>query len=171
VHYTISRRICVCQRYIVLFPKGRPIPVRTHQDHQTQQLRQLPRDKRQQGLRCCTFCTDFLNGHLVPLHTYSYHRRRFQSLSSAAIHTTSGPDVESFMPHNADGTELLNQLGDLPDKHGTNTTNTTDINSNNDDNKDIEERRILDLLTKEVEEDELTNNFGPIYLFIYILTG
>ena len=75
------------------------------------------------------------------------------------------------MPHNADGTELLNQLGDLPDKHGTNTTNTTDINSNNDDNKDIEERRILDLLTKEVEEDELTNNFGPIYLFIYILTG
>jgi len=75
------------------------------------------------------------------------------------------------MPHDADGTELLDQLGDLPDEHGTSTTNTTDINSDDDDDEDVEERRILDLLTEEVEEDELADDFGPACLFIYILTG
>ena len=66
---------------------------------------------------------------------------------------------------------MLDQLGDLLDEYGTNTTNTIDINSNNDDSKDVEEYCILDLLTEEVEEDKLADNFGPAYLFIYILTG
>ena len=74
------------------------------------------------------------------------------------------------MPYNADSIELLNQLGDLLDKHSTNTTNTTDINSDNDDDKNVEERRILDLLTEEVEEDKLADDFRPAYLFIYIFT-
>ena len=74
------------------------------------------------------------------------------------------------MPHNIDSIELLNQLGDLLDKYSTNTTNTTNIDSDDNNNKDIEECYILDLLTKEVEEDELANNFGPACLFIYILT-
>ena len=60
-------------------------------------------------------------------------------------------------------------MGDLLDKYGTNTTNTTDINSDDDDDKDTEKYCILDLLTKEVEEDKLADDFRPICLFIYIL--
>ena len=75
-----------------------------------------------------------------------------------------------FILYNANGIELLNQLGDLLDEYSTNTTNITDINSDDDNNKDVEERRILNLLIKEVKEDKLINKFGSIYLFIYIFT-
>ena len=62
---------------------------------------------------------------------------------------------------------MLDQLCDLPDKHSTNTINITDIDSNDDDDKSTGECCILDLLIKEVEEDELADEFGPICLFIY----
>ena len=69
---------------------------------------------------------------------------------------------------------MLNQLGDLLNKYTTNITNTANIvntaNINNDDDDDAKERRILNLLIKEVKKDELTNKFRPTYLFIYIFT-
>ena len=77
------------------------------------------------------------------------------------------------MQLNIDSTELLNQLGNLPDEYTTNITNavnivnTTNID-NNDDNDNIEERHILDLLIKEAEEDKFTNKFRPAYLFIFL---
>ena len=67
---------------------------------------------------------------------------------------------------------MLNQLGNLLDEYATNITNTANIvnttDINNDDDDDVEERRILDLLIKEIEEDKLTNKFRPACLFIYI---
>ena len=87
---------------------------------------------------------------------------------------------------------MLNQLSDLLDKYNTNTTNitnntnianttdianntnianTTNINNNDNNNKDVKKCRILDLLIKEVEKNELINKFRPIYLFIYLLIG
>ena len=105
------------------------------------------------------------------------------------------------MQLNIDSIKLLNQLNDLLNKYSINTTNitnntnttnttnitnianttdvanntdvanTTDINNNDNNDKDIKECYILNLLIKEIEEDELTNKFRPIYLFIYLLTG
>ena len=54
--------------------------------------------------------------------------------------------------------------------NNTDVANTTNINNNNNNDEDIKEYHILDLLIKEVEKDELTNKFRPIYLFIYLLT-
>ena len=54
--------------------------------------------------------------------------------------------------------------------NNTDVANTTNINNNNNNDKDIKKCRILNLLIKKIEEDELADKFRPIYLFIYLLT-
>ena len=73
------------------------------------------------------------------------------------------------MQFNADGAELLTELGDLQDEHGNGTN--TNGEADGEDVNNADERRLLDILFEEAEDEELVDEFRPAGSLIRAVAG
>jgi hypothetical protein len=149
----MANRLCVCSRCIAKRPGGWQVSKASYFRHRQEQQNRLPPEEREGGLRLCTYCTAFPNGHYTSRTTYYRHLRRRQlpnlNVSAGLIYEPDEPtplNEGSLTPPPSPG-QISSSTDDRDEEAGS-----------SDEEEDTSERRLLDTLLADDDEQELLFN-------------
>jgi hypothetical protein len=149
----MANRLCVCSRCIAKQPSGWQVSKTSYFRHRQEQENRLPHEDREGGLRLCTSCGAFPNGHYTSRTTYYRHlQRRQNSNFNVSVDLVD----ESNEPAPLDEGSLTPPPS--PSHISSSVDDSNEEADSNDEEENTSERRLLDTLLADGDEQELLFN-------------
>ena len=154
MEYSSTNRLCVCSRCIRKSPSGCQVPRTTFYRHQQEQESRLPQEDRAGGLRKCTSCRAFPNGHFTSRATYYRHQIYHQQCLINPSTYLLPLQQDNEAPFNNGETTPL-----LLNSQSSSETEDDSLKSNREDEEDVNNQyRLLETMLADSKGQQLEFN-------------